>query len=677
VRSDIYSLGCAFFYMLSGRPPFPEGTVLQKLLQHQGDKPPDIQQFRPELPEEVSHVMRKMLAKDPGDRYQTSLELVEHLQLLAEHMGMRPQTPGLRVWMAPRGRPFSALQRHLPWMAPVAALLGIVALLHFLWTSPPTSPPGLSPRVVAPVAQASPEELVSSLPDVEPSKRDEPTGGATAAPPTTLPATMPPAASTTAPAEQSVASTAGGASPPSSPGAPALADQVPFAGLGPERNAAGLAASQETAATLAGQDGREGFALGAWPLSELLPVKSAPETRPAVDAPPKLSGVLTVGDAGVGGRNFATLAAASRAAESGDIIELRYNGRREEKPILLPNAKLVIRAGQGFQPVVVFRPNDPDPVKYPRTLFSLTGSELALVNVAVELDIPRDVPADRWTLLELGRAESLRLEKCSLTIRNAYHQEVAFFRVKAPAGADVLPEEAASPSQQAARITLTDCIVRGEAVVVRAEALQPVHFAWTNGLLLTTEQLLWAAGGDTMPGPGQDIQVQLKHLTATVEAGLCRLDSRRFAKYQLPTQVDCSDSILMASVDSPLVEQIGEKSPEGSRPLFAWNGDRNLYQGFIVFWKVDDLDPSTPSEPMEFEAWQSRWFPDHEIHSRWGRVDFRQLPEATAPLDARTPLDYMLSDSVENWARSAASDGTDVGFSADRLPPLPPPLGKP
>ncbi len=66
VRSDIYSLGCTLFYMLSGQPPFPEGTVLQKLLQHQGDQPPDIRQFRPELPDESRQVLEKMMAKDPN-----------------------------------------------------------------------------------------------------------------------------------------------------------------------------------------------------------------------------------------------------------------------------------------------------------------------------------------------------------------------------------------------------------------------------------------------------------------------------------------------------------------------------------------------------------------------------------------------------------------------------------
>src|SRR5581483_6577412 len=71
VRSDIYSLGCTLYYMLTARQPFPEGTVLQKLLQHNSDDPPDPREFNPTLPAQVSDVVRRMLAKNPRRRYQT------------------------------------------------------------------------------------------------------------------------------------------------------------------------------------------------------------------------------------------------------------------------------------------------------------------------------------------------------------------------------------------------------------------------------------------------------------------------------------------------------------------------------------------------------------------------------------------------------------------------------
>ncbi len=93
VRSDLYSLGCTFFYMLTGRPPFPEGTVLQKLLQHQGDQPPDVRQFRPELPEGVSRVLRRTLAKEPRHRYPDPTEMV------GRSAGLGP-----RGWGSIRGR---------------------------------------------------------------------------------------------------------------------------------------------------------------------------------------------------------------------------------------------------------------------------------------------------------------------------------------------------------------------------------------------------------------------------------------------------------------------------------------------------------------------------------------------------------------------------------------------
>ena len=79
IRADIYGLGATFYFLLAGHPPFPTGTVSQKLLWHRTKDPTPVRQIRPEVPEGLALVLGKMMAKDPKARYQTPAQVAADL----------------------------------------------------------------------------------------------------------------------------------------------------------------------------------------------------------------------------------------------------------------------------------------------------------------------------------------------------------------------------------------------------------------------------------------------------------------------------------------------------------------------------------------------------------------------------------------------------------------------
>ncbi|OWK35846.1 serine/threonine protein kinase [Fimbriiglobus ruber] len=171
VRSDVYSMGCVLFHLITGRPPFTDKNVMTQMVKHATEKPPALASLVPGVPPGLQGVLDKMTAKKADERYQVPAEAAAALrQYLPDHLAGPAVTdllPAFKDWLQSESGMDIPAEPRKPATGPAPALATpIVPSGSGTYAPVPARPTAARPAA----AQASPAQ-VPSRPVAQPSPR--------------------------------------------------------------------------------------------------------------------------------------------------------------------------------------------------------------------------------------------------------------------------------------------------------------------------------------------------------------------------------------------------------------------------------------------------------------------------------------------------------------------------
>ena len=612
VRSDIYSLGCTAYHMLTGEPPYNRGSMFQKVLDHHQNDIPDASAKNPMVPQQMSHILRRMMAGQVEARYQRPDDLIRDLLPLAAALGV-PAGGGIWGELAP---PRFAWAEHRGWIL----ALGVLVTLGVIASLPPREadllPSSSVPAITGPIR-------TTESPGTTPSASDD---------------TNLPAAAAVISGLQAGMKTMGS-------GDVKLPDQL------------GAVAKAPSPSTI---------------LEDTTP--QAPVSPPTTLSTNTDENRFWADSAGVF-KGYASLEAACLAAVDGSTIELRFDGKSSpQKPVRIEGKSLRIRAQVGKRPTLVFEIPEVIGQSPPSRMITVINGTVELFDTDIVFRVPRGRPVDRWSIFTLEQAKRLSLRGVSVTLENSSRQLASIVEIRTPSRTlmgRMMPD---GSMRGQTTISMSESVFRGEADGFHVSeilecSVELSHTAWAlseNLVSIDTRNSVQMASSVEPP----PCRLQLDHVTAVVDGSLISVAAGE-AGVAPTVDVRCDNSLLsVLGSDPSMIMMQGPIEMDEWLSRLVWKGTSNYIDAVGSWWEISAVRSiSSPKRLFNASDWSQHW--NSTGNASIDRNSFEAPDQWDAPVfHAVSRKAFQLLPTSQFYRAPEASDGTDAGVDW-RFPQVP------